>query len=170
MANVGQCVVDVTRGNRDLCFYASLRSRSSNLVGSSFSLNPPLSSIFFRISRESQVVKSYYHALRVWESYVSLTCFMVRKRMGCSLEKHGGKHRSFCGNKVRSAARICILDEHDPISGTSRIVSRGRSSLPIFLRHDRKGRALSRVFYSRACFSKLRKTLQKFVKHSKAEG
>jgi len=41
-------------------------------------------------------------------------------------------------NKGRSAARICILDEHDPISGTSRIVSRGRSSLPVFLRRDRK--------------------------------
>lgn len=122
--------------SRDLCFFVTLCSRPS--IPSAF-----LSVILFRISRESQVVKSYYLALRDRESYVSLTCFTAWKRMGCLLEKHGGKHRSLCSNKVRSAARICILDEQDLISGTSRIVSRGRSSLPIFLRRDRK----SRFFY-----------------------
>jgi len=69
--------------------------------------------------------------------------------MGCSLEKHGGKHRSLCGNKGRSAARICILDEHDPISGTSRIVSRGRSSLPVFLRRNRKSLVESTLLISK---------------------
>lgn len=136
--------IDVTRGNHI--------SRSLLLRVSSFKSRRPFFPSFQTFpspsfaSRESQVVKSYYLALRDRESYVSLTCFTAWKRMGCLLEKHGGKHRSLCGNKVCSAARICILDEHDPISGT-RIVSRGRSSLPIFLRRDRKDRALSKVSY-----------------------
>lgn len=144
------------RRNRDLRFFPSFP------VFLSF----PLSSPSFA-SRESQVVKSYYPALRDQESYVSLTCFTAWKGTGCLLEKHAGKHRSLCGNKVRSAARICTLDERDPISSAAKIVSRGRAGSPIFLRDDRKGRGLVETAWpipTTSPVDKLRKTFQTCLK------
>lgn len=109
----------------------------------------------FRISRESQVVKSYYLALRDRESYVSLTCFTAWKGMGCLLEKYRGKHRSLCDNKVLGGSYL--YSRRAFYSSTTRIVSRGRSSLPIFLRRDRKGKALSRALHDLDDYDKIKK-------------
>lgn len=83
----------------------------------------------FRILREPQVVKSYYCALRGRGRLCIIDMFYDAgegQREGCSLRERGGKHRSLGGNKVRLAARICILDKHVSISGAGGIVSCGR--------------------------------------------